>query len=269
MFNINEFKSVMNKYGGPAKNNLFVVWLSFAREDTTDNRTNISIGGGKKMEYIDHGDLRFFCQEVNVPALNINSSSYRANVVDIPQMIPINLSTPSINTTFMLDSDQRVLSFFHSWFQEIVHYDIGKGYLSQINGDQLPYELGYKSDYTCTMFINHYKTNSNGDFGQYYEYRFFDVFPTEIGNKSLSWAPSDAPATMTVNFTASGFSFTASDPGSPTTSLSRGNGYLDFINSVGFRGQTVQQSDLPRSIQDAINTFTRVRSTFKTLQNIF
>lgn len=263
MFNINEFKSVMNKYGGPAKNNLFVVTLTWR------NKATGGTSSGRKAEYIPETDLRFFCSEINVPALNINVASYRANTIDLSQNIPINLSAPSINSTFMLDSEQRVMSFFHSWMQEIINYDASNSLLSSINGNHMPYEIGYKEDYACVMEVAHYKTNSTGEYGQAYQYRFDGVYPTEVGSKVLSWSPSDSIATLTVNFTASSFSFTASDPGSVSSTLSRGNGYLDFLNSVGFRGQTMQQSLLPRNVQDAINTFTTVRNDFNTLRNTF
>jgi len=258
MFNINEFKAVMNKYGGPAKSNLFVVSLSAGR---TANRKN---------EFILKEDLRFFCSEVAVPAINVNVASYRANSIDIAQSIPTNLSTPQINTTFMLDSEHRVISFFHSWMQEIINYDISFGNLTQIRDDHMTYEIGYKSDYTCDLLITHFKTDTtNENIEKAYEYVFYDVFPTEIGGKTLSWSPSDSIATVSVNFSASAFSFSASDPGTVISNLSRGNGYVDFLNSVGYRGQTVQQTNLPTSVQDAINTFTTVRNDFRTLKNTF
>lgn len=259
MFNINEFKAVMNKYGGPAKSNLFIMSLGFGQN-----------GEGKKVDYMSKTDLVFFCQEVSVPPVNINVGSYRANVIDIAQSIPLNLTTPQINATFMLDSDHRVISFFHSWMQEIINYDVSQGFNSQINGDHMPYEIGYKKDYACNLFIKHYKTDSTGNVEEGYEYTFFDAFPTELGSKTLSWTPSDSISTVSVSFTASGYKFDASDPGVISSTSARGNGgYVDFLNSVGYRGQTVQQSIVPRSVQDAINTFTTVKNDFRTLRNTF
>lgn len=258
MFNINEFKSVMNKYGGPAKSNLFVVSFGSWKP------------GYRKTDFIDERDLRFFCSEVTIPALNINSASYTPNTIGIPQAMPLNLSSVGINSTFMLDSEHRVISFFHSWMQEIINYDpVSNGYLSQINGDHLPFEIGYKEDYVTTMTIEHFKTNTDGKLENPYSYYFENVFPTEVGSKTFSWAPSDSIQTLSINFSASSFSYSASDPGNIISDLSRGNGTLDFLNSVGFRGQTAQQRNLPTSIQDAINTFTTVRNDFRTIKNTF
>jgi len=258
MFNINEFKSVMNKYGGPAKSNLFVVSLGNFR------------AGNRKTEFITQQDLRFFCSEVVVPSLNINSASYTPNTIGIPQSMPLNLSGIAINATFMLDSEHRVISFFHSWMQEVINYDsLSNGYLSQVGGDHLPYEIGYKDDYICNLQIEHFKTNTDGKLENPYVYYFDNVFPTEVGSKTLSWSPNDSIQTLSINFSASSMTFSASDPGNIVSDLSRGNGTLDFLNSVGFRGQTTQQRNLPTSIQDAINTFTTVRNDFRSLRNSF
>lgn len=257
MFNINEFKSVMNKYGGPAKSNLFVVTLGGFK------------AGNRKGDYIPEKDLRFFCSEVVIPSLNLNSASYIPNTIGLPQAMPLNLSGIGINATFMLDSEHRVISFFHSWMQEIVNYDITGGTLSQINGDHLPFEIGYKDDYVCNLQIEHFKTNTDGKLENPYVYYFENVFPTEVGSKNLSWSPNDSIQTLSINFSASSMSYTASDPGNVISDLSRGNGTLDFLNSIGFRGQTIQQRNLPQSIQDAINTFTTVRNDFRTIRDTF
>ncbi len=266
MFNINEFKSVMNKYGGPAKSNLFVLSLEFTNQQIA---TSVGVNVGRKSEYISASDLRFFCSEVALPPVNINVGSYRENSIDISQNMPLNLTTPTINATFMLDSDHRVISFFHSWMQEIINYNTGGGLLSSINGDHFPYEIGYKKDYVCNISINHYKTDATGLIEESYTYTFLNAYPTEVGGKNLSWGPNDSIATMTVNFTASAYNFTASDPGQVYAANSRGNGYLDMLNSVGYRGQTVQQRNLPTSVQDAINTFTTVRNDFRTIRDTF
>ena len=268
MFSINEFKGMMNKYGGPARSNLFTFQLGPA--------LNLESRDSRKSEFIPKTELRFFCPEVSVPPINISVGSYRANSIDIVQSIPLSLTTPQVNATFMLDSDHRVISFFHSWMQEIINYDNSLGRMAVLPGDHMPYEIGYKSDYACNLYINHFKTDSAGNVEEAYVYTYYNAFPTEVSGKTLSWALNDSISTITVSFTASGYKFDASQPGLISAASSRGQSPIEFINSVGYRGQTVQQSLLPTSIQDAINTFTKVtndfgslNSTFKTLRNIF
>lgn len=264
MFSVNEFKSMMNKYGGPARSNLFTLQLGPGTKD------------GRKSEFIPKSELMFLCQEVSVPPVNIGVGSYRANSIDIAQSIPLSLTTPQINATFMLDSDHRVISFFHSWMQEIINYDNSLGRMAVLPGDHMPYEIGYKSDYACNLYINHFKTDSTGNVEDGYKYTYYNAFPTEVSGKTLSWGLNDSIATVSISFTASGYKFDASQPGIISVASSRGLSPIEFINSVGYRGQTVQQSLLPTGIQDAINTFTSVtndfrslNSTFRTLRNIF
>lgn len=257
MVDIAKFKSTMNKYGGPAKSNLFTL------------RLGPTVGASRKTQYIPNDDLLFFCSEVAVPSVNMNVISHRPNTLDMPQSFPTSLTAPGINATFMLDSEHRVISFFHSWMQEIINYDVTIGNLSQINSNHMPYEIGYKEDYACDITIDHYKTNTKGDIEEAYKYKFFKAFPTEVGGKTFSWNTSDSIATVTINFSAAAYSFSASDPGQITSSLARGNGDLDALISIGFVGQTVQQRNLPTSVQDAINTFTTVRNDFNTVQNAF
>jgi len=264
-FNINEFKSMMDKYGGPAKNNLFVV--SFAWRNTLTETTTKQ---GKKTSYMPEYDVRFFCREINIPSLNINVFAHQSNSIGIAQNMPINLSTPSITATFMLDSEHRIISFFHSWMQEIINYNKENGLLSSINSNHMPYEIGYKDDYACTMTINHYKTNTQSENDlEIYSYRFNSVYPTEVSGRNLSWAPDDNVATIGVNLTASSFAFTGSEIGQISSELSRGNGVIEVLNSFGYRGQTVQQNNLPTSIQDIINTYTTVRNDFGAIKNTF
>ena len=271
-FNINEFKSVMDKYGGPAKNNLFVVTLNPPYGQ--DQRFR----GRRKVDYIPFSDMRFFCREINLPAVNVNTFAHQSNSIGIAQNMPINLSTPSINATFMLDSEHRVISFFHSWMQEIINYDTIGGRLSTVNGDHMPFEIGYKDDYACVMEIDHYKTNAQGiadadgrlaSNTEIYHYTLEGVYPTEVSGRSLSWIPDDNVATLGVNFTASKFSFSGSTAGTPNSDLSRGAGVLEVLKSVGYTGQTVQQKNLPTSIQDIINTYTTVRNDFGAIKNTF
>ena len=273
VFNINEFKSVMDKYSGPAKNNLFVVNLNPSYGQTTSGGRGL-----KKADYMPFRDLKFFCREINMPPVNINVFAHQSNSIGIAQNMPINLTTPSINATFMLDSEHRVISFFHSWMQEIINYDTIGGRLSTVNGDHMPYEIGYKDDYACVMEIDHYKTTAKGVYDEgrpeqldteIYHYRLEGVYPTEVSGRILSWAPDDSIATVGVNFTASKFSFTGSTAGTPNSDLSRGAGVLEVLKSVGYTGQTVQQNNLPTSIQDIINTYTTVRNDFGAIKNTF
>lgn len=243
-FNITEFKGTLNKYGGPAKRNLFVVELGAVPDN---DGMNVA-------------DLRFFCQAATVPGINFGVADYYPNGFGVKQSIPMNVQNDPFNAVFMLDSDHMVLRFFHQWMQTVVNYDYSGGSFSSVNG-QLPFEVGYKEDFTTTITIKQFTTDNQDS---YYEYTLYDAFPTQVSGVDMAWGDNDSYATATVNFAYSSFAVAGAKQGSPTERFSRSNGYLGLTTGVGnifYPGQFVNQLNLPRGIQDTIDAFTAANRT--------
>jgi hypothetical protein len=249
-FNINEFKSTVNKYGGPARKNLFVLEIASPPVGNTGMRTN---------------DLKFFCQTVDTPGLNFAVSDYYPNSFGIRQSIPTAMSYDQFNCIFMLDSDHTVLSFFHQWMQSVLNYNYSNGPFSQING-QLPFEVGYKDEISTTITVKHYSTDSQST---YYEYVLNDAFPTQISGAQLSWADNDSYSTATVNFAYSNMSVSGMKKGTPTERFSRGTGLIDIINRIGAAAQLINQSSVPTSIQSAIDEVNRANLAIQNFNSGF
>jgi hypothetical protein len=263
-FSINEFKSTLNKYGGPSRKNLYVV------EITT---------GPANVNGIQPKDLRFFCQSVDVPGLNYTVADYYPNGFGLRETIPTNMQKDQFNAIFMLDSDHKVIQFFHQWMQSIINYNYADGAFSQV-GEKLPYEIAYRKDISCNITVKHFTTD---DPTRFYEYTLYDAFPTQVSGVNLSWSDNDSFATATVNFTYSHMSTSGMLAGTPSGRFSRGTGILDFINRLGTNGQVINQGRLPTSIQDAINlfstyntgimnfntAFTQVQTGLRNLGNVF
>jgi hypothetical protein len=245
-FNISEFKTVINRYGGPARKNLFEVSLN-----VLDARTGRS-------------DHTFFCKSVTVPGINLTVQDYRPNGFGLMQTIPTAISPDQLNCVFILDSQHIMLSFFHRWIQKVVNYDVSGGIFSQVD-DQLPYEFGYKDEYVTRMTIRHYSTDYNG----FYEYTFEDVFPTQVSGTDLSWEDNDSYSTVTINFAYSSMKVDGTRVGSPTDRFARGTGLVDFINRLGNSGQFINQNSLPTTVQTAIDNFTQIRSSVSILRSLF
>jgi len=249
-FNISDFKSRMDGFGGPARTSLFTVQLI----------------GGPSSRFITGNDLMFFCKNVTLPGIDVATFEHRQNSIDIPQSIPTVINAEPLSCIFMLDSDHRILSFFHSWMQRVVNYSTTGGNFAAVN-DQLPYELGYKDEYSCRMIITYYSTTATTR--NFYEVVLDDVFPRTVGNIDLAWENNNSFATLPVSFSYGKIRYTAEAPGTPTTRFSRGTGLLDLITTIGSVGQTISQISRPRSIQDALDQFTRVSSSINRLANIF
>lgn len=251
-FNISEFKSRIDRYGGLARKNLFVV-------DITFNGTNTNIA----VPNFEQSDLRFFCKSASIPGLNVAVQDHYPNGFGLSHSVPTSLQQDQVNLVFMMDSQHKILNFFHQWMQKVVNYD-SSNMFAEVAG-QLPYEMGYREDYVSTIRIVLYSTDSNS----FYEYTLLKAFPTQMSPLDVAWEDKDSYSTMTVNFAYSGMKVTGAVEGSPTTRGARGNGLLEFINTVGATSQLINQGRLPRSVQDAIDSFTRVRSAFDTIRSIF
>lgn len=245
MFNINEFRAKIDARGGPSRNNLFVVEFS----------------GGVIGETVG-SDLRFFCQSIKLPGLDIESMEYMPQAFGLPQAMPMRLKAGDLSTVFMIDSSHSMFFIFHKWMSFIINYDVSGGIFSSVR-DRLPYEIGYKDNYYSTMTVKHYTTSNTN---AYYEYKFNDVFPTQIEGTTLSWSDNDSYTTAAINFSYSEMNFKGAVVGKPTERFARGTGLLNTFNSLPF-GQTLIQSSIPKSIQQAIDTYSSTRNTLSDAKN--
>lgn len=179
MFNISEFKSRINKFGGPGRTSLFVV--KFAQR-------------GVPSEFISTDDLRFFCQTITVPGINLELMQYRQSGVGYPEFMPMNSIPDNMNAVFLLDSNHRIISFFHNWINSVVNVS---GSAGPSNRGLEQKEINYKSDYTTSMEIDMF---SYHDTSSFYRCIYDGVFPTQVGSLNLNWNDSNSYATVPVNF---------------------------------------------------------------------
>jgi hypothetical protein len=229
VFNIRDFIQGLNKYGGPNQTNLFKV--TFTQQNINDIST------------MPNRDLVFFCRAINVPGINLGVTEYRPLGYGKPQYMPMTMQSDDMNCVFILDSDHRVIDFFHQWTKKIINYDVSGGYRTGRAGDPLhiPYEINYKSNYVEEMTIEYYgKSNST----KVPTYTIFcsDVYPTQVSSLSLSWDPNAGSANLSVNFSYSSIRFEHNQidrpvpigPGEPLTD--QGRSLPDF--STGLRYPT-------------------------------
>jgi hypothetical protein len=256
-FRINEFKSQMDWFGGPARGSLFEVQIFPNQSSTTKSRANSR-------------DLVFFCKNATIPGMSINATQYEA-VGQLRKMMPMAVNMEPVQSIFLLDSDHQVLTFFHNWVQNIVNYSTSAGSFAEVGG-RLPFEVGYKDEYGARVVIRQYSTNYEQS-GQYYEVILDNAFPIMIGDVDLAWENNDSFSVLPVSFQYDSIEFTGEQIGSPTARFGRGNGLLGLLNQVGAVGQLIGQNLVPRSVQDAVNKYTRVTNSFdritRDIKNIF
>lgn len=255
-FNISNFKSTIDKYGGPARNSLYEVTVSKIKEANSalDPQT----------------EFQFFCQRANFPGIKIENATMSA-VSQLPKSFPLVMSNEPITLTFMVDSDHQILSFFHNWIQRVLNYSTKDGTFGAVGEGtdaQFPYELGYKDDYACRMSVKHYSTESLGE--KYYEVVLENIYPYTISDMDLSWAEADTVLTVTVTFAYDRIWYSSDKTGIPSQRTN--GGILETLSDLaGLVDVLKQTKDLgkPRSIQDAVNRLNRIRNSYEKVNNLF
>jgi len=264
-FRISDFKTTMDRFGGPARPNLFEVILFKEPEPNSS---------------VEARTISFFCNAVNFPGVQVENGTM-TNVAQLPTSFPLRMTAQPINATFMLDSNHQVLNFFHNWLQRVMNFSTKDGTFGAIDtdqdelfqGGQLPYELGYKDDYACRMVIRHYSTESaskNGEGSKYYEVVLDNIYPYTVSDVALDWSNNDQFATINVSFAYDQIHYSGDRTGSIV--LRKKGGLLDTLsdlaNFIDVTKQTISQGR-PTSIQDAINRLQRVRSSYDNLSDFF
>lgn len=244
--NIDEFKATMNKFGGTARPNLFSVEI-------------LNTGSS----FIEDRDLRMFCKNAAIPGINLATQSYKPFAHGPEITMPSGFQHEPLNCVFMLDSAHAVMSFFHNWMQKIINFDTSKGLMGSVD-NAYPYELSYRDEYAVTIRIKFFSPFSNDYF---YEVVMRDAYPTAVGQVSLSWEENDSYAVMPVSFTYSEILFSSTVISNPSEQYSRSNGYIQRLAELA-SAQTISQSGLPRTIQDAIDRYTNIKNTFNRVKRI-
>lgn len=187
-FNINDFRSTMDKYGGPARASMFEVEITQTSLDGTEIAPGI----------ITTRDLRFFCQTVSVPGINFETTYYRPSGIGFQESLPMTATPEPLNCVFILDNEHRIMTFFHRWMNTVMNVGGARG----DTASGLPiHQIEYKKKYAASsLTVRHY---SAYDQSKTYEFEYFGVYPTQVGNIDLSWGTKDAIATVTVNFSYS------------------------------------------------------------------
>lgn len=250
-FRINEFKSQMDWFGGLSRGSLFEVQIT--RPNGVQSRVNSR-------------DLSFFCKNASIPGITMNSVQ-NDQVGQFRKMMPMGVNVEPVQAIFMLDSDHQVLSFFHSWAQNVVNFGTQGGDFSEVDG-KLPFEIGYKDEYACRITIRQYSTNYDNS-GQYYEVILDNAFPIAIGDVDLAWENNDQYSVLPVSIQYDRIHFSGERIGSPFSAFGRGNGLLGLINKLGSAGQLLGVKTVPDSVQDAVNKYTKLNNNLSRIKGFF
>lgn len=189
MFDINRFKSKIDRYGGAANPSLFKVSILEKRPNTT--------------EFL--SDATFFCHTTNITGINIVTHAHRPDGMGVAAAMPVGIEGERLDLMFLVDDSHAVLKFFHKWMRSIYNYSSSIGNRSAMADDPTHglYEIGYRSDYAKVIVVQHFSIN-----GESYEWIFDDAYPVDIGNMRASWSDNSGHMELPVHFAYSRFTMT-------------------------------------------------------------
>lgn len=244
-FNITEFSSKINQHG-VAKTNLFSVYITLPPKLSMIEN------------YIPTRDLQFFCRSVDLPKVEVNTTSFYAETIGQSERRVTGINDYDVlPMTFMVDSNYNVVKFFHRWMQAVVNYDVSAGKLTELpNSRQMAYEVGYKKDYSATITIETYSGNS--PFGGSYKYVLGNAFPINVGNATHAY-DQDGIMIIPVGFTYDTLKVDGTTQGVVSDNpFNRINNVVDDLNTAVTLLNIVGADNLSTDLQNFVNTATTI-----------
>lgn len=184
MFNLSNFRSTINKYNGLAKPHLYVVTISPPQALTGQNGSVAS-------------DLRFFCDAAELPGISVMTTDVRHYNYGPSERKPYAPVFVDTNLTFMLDNKGQILEFFHTWMQNVIDFNGGRGIAGDAVNGAFPYEVHYSDEYTTTITISQFDQHEN----EIIVYELLSAYPLTINSVPTNWAQANDVERLNVAFT--------------------------------------------------------------------
>jgi hypothetical protein len=182
---ISAFKSKLT--GGGARPNLFEVDVTFP------GTVNLGIQGDGTGSF-DSDRFRFLCKAAALPASNVAPIDvpFRGRILKVAGDRTFDTWT----VTVINDEDFNHRRAFEAWMQNIAQYGDHSGLTdpSSYMGQAAVYQLGR------TASTQQQASDSNVNSNILAQYRFVDIFPTNISQIDLSYDTSDTIEEFTVEF---------------------------------------------------------------------
>lgn len=190
---LSQFKTKLA--GGGARPNLFEVVVNFPGIQGTPGNLNLNVqgdGGGWDNDAQDQ--FKFLCKAAALPASNVAP-------IDIPfrgriMKVAGDRTFDTWTITVINDESFNIRRSFESWMQNVAQYGDHSGKTAPIDymGQATVYQLG-RAD-----VITQDQITSPGEAKILAQYRFVDIFPTNVAQIDLSYDTSDTIEEFTVEF---------------------------------------------------------------------
>jgi len=283
-FNIANFKSNISKHG-LARTNKFMVQVNPPRamdpESTTLLQETDNGAVGTITPNSDARMMTMLCDTANLPGKSLELLDYKPQGFGKSSKMPTGITFDNLSLTFMMDSRHRVKYFYELWMQEIINTGSDTKGENSSYKNRTSYEMNYKNNYSTQINLTFFADDTqeqtdefgNAAGGDYayknaLTYYFHDCYPVQIGGVQVGWEQNDQIARLPVEFTYSSYDVFQQRI-SYQTADSRGISLFQEIGRLGSVAGVINSIERPRSVQDAINQFTRVDNLLGNLTRIF
>lgn len=178
IFDVSNFRSTIDRFGGPAKNNLFQVQIAIPQF---------------LQSQLDTATLTFFCLATTLPGVRIASKGVQRYGIGPMEKMPIGFEFNDLQIQLIGDSNGTIQNFWTAWTRSIVEYSSEGNPGSPPKNTNvgmsgaLPYYLNYKSNYeTQVSVITYAPTQAEG-----YSETLLGAYPVDIGDVQLNWGNND------------------------------------------------------------------------------
>lgn len=144
-------------------------------------------------------DMSIMCRSAAIPNMRVETADFRPLGIGTATRMPTRFQYEPVSVVFYVDSEYRVLKTFHSWMQKIVNYD-KQGGPNSTSGGLRVFEFGFRDEYSGAMELRMFSQNID-DNRYAYNYRFQNLYPTNVGDITLAWENAAEVMLLPVTFT--------------------------------------------------------------------
>lgn len=184
-FNIEGFKSTVNRRGGFMRNNRFLMTFP----------TPLRMIGRENAQFVNQ-DIEFWGESVTLPGYQLMTHDIRRWTIGPAEKRPFAPNFTPLQCTFLVDNKGDIIRFFQDWMQCIIPHDTEMGMNSTSSFNGMPYELKYKMDYITELNI--YTFTETGKPIQNVICK--EAFPSSIVDIPLSWGDTNNLVRLQVTF---------------------------------------------------------------------
>jgi len=197
-FNINEFKSIIEKNGELLHPNKFMVRFptpnglanSTTSSVTSDGRLSVGITGDDKT-------MSYYCKSAVVPGIGIDSNTISKYGYGPLERFAKGTLVNDVIFNFYVDANNQVKTFFIKWMRLITGAHSQYGMTTDLGNGRMPYEISYKEDYCVDLSISTYDQQGT----EINRTTLIDAWPNYIGDVSVDWQDKNNFMLLPIAFT--------------------------------------------------------------------